>query len=201
MQRLTEETRYDDAAQRQIIALAAELQRSEREGATLADLEARAREAGIDPRYVRMAAGHSAPPGMEGIQVASNPVERPWYQNNEITLVAVIVFSLMQMFTVMRLMEPGGKSFPAALLFAPILGLAFSRNTAHRLGAIAALAGSTFTTVVLMLFASSITHFQLSRAWLTDVVMVGLLEFAALLIGFMFAAAGRLIRDRIRQRA
>lgn len=193
MHRLTEETRYDDAAQRQILSLAAELQRYEQAGATLADLERRAREAGIDPKYVRMAAGHA----VETPRTAVPPLaEKPWWQNNEITVIAVVGFTLVQMVTVYGFMQRSGVAFPLALLFAPLLGLAFSRTSAHRLGAVAAVLGSTLSTVVLILLGSALTRARLTSGWEENVFFVLLIELIALGIGFLIAAIARWVRKK-----
>lgn len=202
MQRFSEEQpRFDDATQRQVLSLAAELQRYGREGATLAELEAKAKEAGIDPVYLNMALGHVIAPATPPVSEAAPREEKAWYQNNEITLIAVLVFTAMQVFSVVQMMQAGGKSFPVALLFAPILGLAFSRTTSHRFGAIAALIGSTLSTVILTLIVHRLgmTGNTLSHAWAKDVIAVGMIEFVALLIGFALAAVGRWVWSRMKR--
>lgn len=196
MHRLTEEPRYDEATQRQILTLAAELQRYGQEGATLAELEAKAKEAGIDPTYLKMAMGHVMAPATPPMPVATPVAEKAWYQNNEITLVAVLVFTGMQIFTIPDMMQTGIRQFPVALLFAPILGLAFSRNTAHRLGALAVLFGSTVMTALLTLMVHKLklTGNTLSFDWPRAVVLTFIAEFIALMFGFTVAAITRWIR-------
>jgi len=53
--RVEEERGFDEAAQQQIIAMAAALQRDHGQRATLSDLERAAMEAGIEPRFIREA--------------------------------------------------------------------------------------------------------------------------------------------------
>lgn len=195
MQRLTEETRYDDAAQRQIIALAAELQRNEREGATLADLEARAIEAGIDPKYVRIAVGNATPPRSPLLAMPLNG-DRRWYRNNEMTLIVVVAFAVMQVFTVTEMMAANYFPFPRALLIAPILGVAFSRNTAHRFGAAATVIGSMITTVILAVLWSGLSGSRLVSQWWENVLLLGFIEILFLLVGFAIAATARRFRRR-----
>ncbi|MGV3614428.1 MAG: hypothetical protein ACO1SV_03745 [Fimbriimonas sp.] len=197
MQRLSQEPRFDDAAQRQIISLAAELQRHEQEGATLADLETRAREAGIDPKYVRQALGHVVPPVP---QIAATPTlassDRNWFQNNELSFLSVGAFGIAQVVSIVGFMQRGMLVFPVALVLAFVMGLAFSRTTSHRFGAVAALVGSTIATVTLTLLvhALGLTWNTLKYSWADDVFACLGLEFITLLLGFLVAAGARWLR-------
>lgn len=200
MQRLTEETRFDDASRQQIIALAAELQRLEEQGASMAEIEAQAQEAGIDPKYVRMALQHVSEPTATVAIPLTSP-KAPWYQSRELTLVSVVGFSIAQVVTIASVMLTQGGTIPFVHLFALAMGVVFSRTTAHRLGAIAILFGSTLATVLLTLLvvALHLTGYPLNREWPLIVGAVVISDLMMITVGFVGAAFGRWLRNSIRK--
>jgi hypothetical protein len=203
MQRLTEETVYDDAAQRQIIALAAELQRFEREGATLAQLEARAREAGIDPRYVRMAAGNMR----SAVATETRPVPQhaPWYQNNELTLLTIGAFLVSQILAVYAcLINLRSEALPIAMLLSVALGAVLSRRTRQPFVAMAAIIGSVTSSVIVLQVlkrTALVSPYNLlhSRADYFNIYILIGFELVAVVLGGLLAAGGRKLRDRQRR--
>lgn len=196
MQRLTEEDRYDEAGQERIFALALELQRQEQESATLAQLEQRAHEVGLDPKYIRMAAGqtsihsHSVGPQAEPT--------RTWYQGNEFALVSILLLAISQGICLTRAIEQGNGFVPFSVAFAFLVGITFSRNNAFRFGAVAVLTGSTLATAFFYLsFYSRLSPYNPVYRWWEAVMSIYVGELLVLLLGFAMAALGRWIVNRV----
>ncbi|MGV3614429.1 MAG: hypothetical protein ACO1SV_03750 [Fimbriimonas sp.] len=196
MQRLTDETRLDDATQRQIITLAAELQRLEGEGATIGELEERAREVGIEPKYIRIAMGRV---DSETVPVVAKAEGRPsWHAGSVLTLLFVLAFVCTQAFVVVSLMEAGRVKAPIVLPLAAILGMVFGQNRSRRLGAASVLLGTTVATVVATLLLAGFQRPDdgLAHNWSRDVPQFVVLEFVFLIIGIAVATGSRWIANQ-----
>jgi hypothetical protein len=187
MQRLTEESRLDGATQQRIISLAAELQRLEEEGATLHDLEARAREVGIDPKYVRIAMGQVAvqPQPVQTVPAPTSP--QPWYRGNELALFSLAVFAAAQIYNLSYFIRSGYVRFPMWLgLAAVLLGMAFSRNRSHRIAGVGAfLAVSLGSVVVMSLITGLGSYGVFTYRWRSLVASLVMTEFALLCVGIL----------------
>ncbi len=189
MLRHHEEPRFDDAAQRQIIALAAELQRAEREGATLAELEAKARQSGIDPRYVRMALGQTAPSTTE-------VTEGPWYRDRELTLVTVGGFLFAQIFSIYGLLGSGPTvALPIAFFLSIAVGAVMSRTPGQRWGAVASVVGSTvgvgFAIHMLMRLGLIAPYYYHRYSRWDEMLLFAGAQIVAVVIGILCAAVAR----------
>ena len=199
MQRLREDHKFDDAAQRQIIALAAELQRAEHEGATLAELEGRAREAGIDPKYVQMAVGHMQPVAQTPPLPMAVPTDAPWYRDNELTILALGAFLIVQMITAQDALGWGGMtSFPGfAFIGTFLMGLTLSRTSTRRLTAVAALAGTFIASMAFRLivrgFSRRVVGFDVE-----ELALLAMVEGVILLVAFIVSWFFRTVASQLR---
>lgn len=185
MQRLTEETRIDGTTQQRIISLAAELQRLEEEGATLSDLESRAREVGIDPKYVRIAMGQVA---VQPQAVPTAPLpSQPWYRGNEWALLTLALFTAVQLYNLSYLMKYGYVRGPMWVGIAILLlGTAFGRNRSHRLAGVGAFFAISLGSIVAMTLINGLgTYGGYSYPWRSLVASLVLSEFALLCLGIL----------------
>lgn len=199
MQRLTEETRLDGVTQRQIISLAAELQRLEEEGATIQDLEAHAREVGIDPKYVRMAMGQVGTPPQPVQATATPPQADVWYRGNELALVALAAFALAQLFTLPYLMDTARFRAPSVLILPVLMGMAFGRSRSLRMAAVASFFAITLGTVIVTVVLDGLRNYeQLSSIWQRAVARVVMGEFALLCVGILITTGWQWLKKQMK---
>jgi len=139
---------YSPEQQEAILTLASRLQHQARQEATLGDLERAASEAGIDPRYVREAAGMIERDYPVGLPVVRKSSLDRWVAARG--LIAISLFLPAQFLVTTAMLQPWRGSAPAlvGLLLGLVLPLMAPRGKEWRWApAAVSLGGATFSYI------------------------------------------------------
>jgi hypothetical protein len=182
--------RFDDAAQREIINLAAELQRREAASLSRSELEEAAAEAGIDPRFVRRASDMLA---MKTPLAIREPSTEPW---STVPVLALAALAMANCYGLIGTLSY--KPIDHLLLFASVVavGAIASHSLQQRLVAYVVSLSSSIAVLLWFQAPHQLLLPPLSSQNLTFAATYVAFQFVLLLTGQSLGRLTRWVRSR-----